>query len=74
MERLDPEKNRFNLFIVDGASNLQGAGKVVEDVLHRVQSIHGSEHVLDLFFDDIEKITEINVIELYDTSSIFFYH
>ena len=31
MERMDPENNRFDLFLVDGAINVQGVGEVVED-------------------------------------------
>ena len=44
MEGLDPENNRFDLFFVDGASNVQGAGEVVEGGFFQVRTIHGSEH------------------------------
>ena len=74
MERLDPEKNRFYLFIVDRASNIQGTGEFVEAVFPWVHTIHGVEHVLEIFFKDISEITEIKVNDLCDISSIFFYH
>ena len=74
MEGFDPENNRFDLFFVDGASNVQGAGGVVEAILTRVYIIHRSEHVLDLFSNDITKIPEIKVRKRYDTSSLFFYY
>ena len=71
---MDPEKNRFDLFIVDGDSNVQVAGKVFEDFFTRVHTIHRSEHVLAILFEDIAKIPEIKLSDLCDTSSIFFYH
>ena len=73
-ERLDLEKNIFDLFIVDGASNVQCAGEVVETVLNQVHTIHGAEHVLTLLFDNILNIHKIKVIDLCDTSYIFFYN
>ena len=61
MTKLDPGKSKFDLFIVDGASNVQGAGEVVKAVFPRVSTIHGAEHLLSLFFSDISKIQEIEV-------------
>ena len=61
MKRLDPEKKRICLFIVDGASNVQLAGQVVEAVFPMVTVLHGSEHLLSLFFSDIAKIPAIHV-------------
>jgi hypothetical protein len=61
MRRLDPEKKRICLFIVDGASNVQLAGQVVEAVFPMVSVLHGSEHLLSLFFSDIAKIPAIHV-------------
>ena len=40
MERLDPEKNRFDLFIVDVASTFQCEGGVVEAVFPLFHNIH----------------------------------
>lgn len=65
MEKLDPMKNRFDLFCVDGASNVQKAGQVVEAVFPRVTVIHGGEHCMSLVFTDIvKKISEIKVRRL----------
>ena len=68
MESLYLEKNRFDIFIVDGASNVEGEGGVVEAVFTWVHTIHGEAHVLDLFFEYIEKIPGIKVNEPCDTS------
>ena len=68
MVGLDPEKNRFDIFIVDGASNVQGA------VFPQVCNIHREDHILDLFFDDTAKILEIKVCDLCHTSSLFLYN
>ena len=67
MDRLDPEKNRFYIFIFDGYSNFQVAGEVFEVVFPRVHTIHREEHVLDLFFDNISDIPDIKVSDLCDT-------
>ena len=61
MEALDPMKDKIDLFIVDGASNVQKAGQVVEVVFPRVSVLHGSEHCLSLTFTDIAKIPAIKV-------------
>ena len=68
MVRLDPEKNRFDIFIVDGASNVQGA------VFPRVCNIHREDHILDLFFEDTANILEIKVCDLCHTSYFFLYN
>ena len=74
MDSLYPEKNRFDPFIVDGYSNVQVEGEIVDAVFIRVHTIHGADHFFDILFDDIVKIPEIKVSELCDTSSILFYH
>ena len=55
MRRLDPEKKRICLFIVDGASDVQLAGHVVEAVFPMVSVLHGSEHLLSLFLVILQK-------------------
>lgn len=55
MLELDPEKTLFDLAAFDGASNVQKAGKILEVIFPRVTTIHGAEHVMSLFFDDIFK-------------------
>ena len=73
MEILDPEKNIFDIFIVDGDSYFRVAAEVVEAIFPGVHTIHGAENILDLLFDYIAKIHEIKVSCLCDTASLFFY-
>jgi hypothetical protein len=61
MMKLDPMKNKFDLFAVDGASNVQTAGQIVNAHFPRITTIHGSEHVVSLVFSDIARIPEIKV-------------
>ena len=61
MEAMDAMKDRIDLFIVDGASNVQKAGQVVEVVFPRASVLHGAEHCLSLFFTDVAKIPSIKV-------------
>jgi len=61
MEELDPFHSRIDLFIVDGASNVQKAGRVVAAVFPRVTVLHGAEHCLSLFFSDVAKIPQMRV-------------
>ena len=61
MVRLDPLKRDIDLFIVDGASNVQKAGAVVAVVFPQVTVLHGAEHVLALFFNDCARFPQINV-------------
>ena len=44
-----------DLVIFDGASNVQKAGKLLEEKYPVISCIHGSEHVVSLFFSDIAK-------------------
>ena len=44
---LDPNKKLIDLFTVDGASNAQKAGRVVEVVFPGVTVVHGTDHVSD---------------------------
>ena len=61
MIKFDPEKNKIDLFCVDGASNVQKAGEVIEAVFPHCSTIHGSEHLLSLFFSDLAKENTIKV-------------
>ena len=71
MEEMDETKSKIDLFIVDGASNVQKGGDVVQAVFKRVTVLHGAEHVLALYFDDISKIPEIKVSPNYFISMSF---
>ena len=46
----------------DGASNVQKAGAVISVNFPRVTCIHGAEHVVSLFFDDVFKLEEFDVL------------
>jgi hypothetical protein len=45
---------------IDGAANVQKAGRILEAKYPRVTSIHGAEHVVSLFFSDFAK-TEVGM-------------
>ena len=53
---------RFDLVAFDGASNVQKAGRILSIVFPRVTCIHGTEHVLSLFFDDVFKLPELDML------------
>ena len=55
------DKTRTIIFWFDGASNVQKAGKILEQKFPRAYSLHGGEHVVSLFFSDISKYPEIKV-------------
>ena len=61
MLKLDSKKNKFNLYIVDGASNVQSAGDVLAAYFPCVTTIHGSEHGTCLDFTDITKLSSMKV-------------
>ena len=44
MLKVDPKKNKFDLYIIDGDSNVQSAGHVVEACFSCLTIIHGLEH------------------------------
>ena len=61
MLKVDPKKDKFDLYIVDGASNVQSAGDVVAAYFPCVTTVHGSEHGISLVFADIAKLPAIKV-------------
>ena len=56
--------HRFDLCAFDGASNVQKAGAILSTHFPRVTCIHGAEHVVSLFFDDVFKLEHFNVLVL----------
>ena len=48
-----PRHELIDLVYFDGASNLQEAGEVLSKFYPRVTCLHGAEHVVSLFFNDI---------------------
>jgi len=57
----DKEKLCTDLFFFDGASNVQKAGEVLVAKFPRAYVLHGGEHVISLFFDDLSKLPPIRV-------------
>lgn len=53
------EPNSVDCLIFDGASNVQKAGRILQAKYPRLEILHGAEHVLSLFFQDIFKIKEL---------------
>ena len=56
---------RFDMCAFDGASNVQKAGKIISVYFPRLTCIHGAEHVVSLFFDDVFKLKEFDVLVLF---------
>ena len=53
---LDLLKETTDLFFFDGASNVQKAGRCLVAYYPRAHVLHGVEHVIALFFKDLEAI------------------
>ncbi len=53
--KYNPDKNQTIIFWFDSASNVQKAGKILEQKFPRAYSLDGGEHVVSLFFSDISK-------------------
>merc|ERR1712086_1085587 len=64
MLKVDPKKDKFDLCIIDGASNVQSAGDVVAAYFPRLTTVHGPEHDISLVFADIAKLPAIKVSSL----------
>lgn len=67
MVKYDPDKTVTDILFFDGASSVQKGGSVLEAIFPRVTTIHGGEHVISLFFDDVAKLAPIKVC----THSVF---
>ena len=60
-KEFDKEKKNTDIFFFDGASNVQKAGEVLVAKYPRAMVLHGGEHVVSLFFDDIARLAPIKV-------------
>ena len=58
---LDEQKTLVDLFYFDGASNVQKAGRLLSVKYPRAVCLHGSEHVVSLFFSDFAKMRPFKV-------------
>jgi hypothetical protein len=52
-----------DLIIFDGAANVQKAGLLVETRFPHVSVVHGAEHVISLFYSDIFRLTEYDILK-----------
>jgi hypothetical protein len=66
MEQKVPKST--DLVIFDGASNVQKAGSLIEAQFPHVSVIHGAEHVISLFYSDVFRIKEYDVLKLLNQS------
>ena len=57
----DPTKTFTDIFFFDGAANVAKAGKVLEAKYPRLYVLHGGEHIISLFFDDLSKHPAVKV-------------
>ena len=66
-QRIDPEGVLFDLIYFDGAANVQLAGRFMAAKFPRLTVLHGSEHVVSLFFKAIAKEIPaiVNLIKVY---------
>ena len=61
MLEFDPLKEFNDCLMVDGAANVQNAGKIIEAVFPRMTTFHGAEHKMALYFANLAKIPCIKV-------------
>ena len=59
LKELDPQKALVDLVYFDGASNVQKAGNILGAHYPCVTCLHGSKHVVSLFFGDLSKLSAI---------------
>eukprot|EP00957_Ditylum_brightwellii_P046005 3490084-Ditylum_brightwellii.AAC.1 len=62
MKMLDPQKLWGDLIYFDGASNVQKAGTIISKHFPRCTVLHGGEHVVSLYFNDIFKMHQFNML------------
>ena len=61
IQELDVSNTCTDIFMFDGASNVQKAGRLLEAKYPRAMTFHGGEHVSALFFFDISQLRAIKV-------------
>ena len=62
MKKIDPDFKYWDLCSFDGASNVQLASKVLEEVFPRMSSCKGAEHVTSLVFNDMCKCHPFQIV------------
>ena len=54
--------NSTDVVFFDGASNVQKAGQVLQVTYPRIEVLHGAEHVVSLFFNDLFNFPEFKAL------------
>ena len=62
------KENTVDLVIFDGASNVQKAGVILEVHFPRLTVLHGAEHVISLFYQDLFEMPEFDVLKRFNRS------
>ena len=65
MRVLDPQRQYFDLIAFDGASNVQKAGKMIEQFFPRCSVITGIEHTTSLLFGKVMSLWPMKEMHLF---------
>lgn len=57
----DNAEGKLDCIFMDGASNVQKAGRILNERYPTSHTLHGIEHVFSLLFDDISKLKPVKV-------------
>ena len=60
MKEIDPSKKLSDIVMFDGALNVQLTGRLLKAHYPKLTVMHGVEHTVLLFFNDVSKITIVN--------------
>ena len=52
-KKIDPDKSFTNVVMFYGASNVQLGGYILEINYSKLTAIHGVEHTISIFFNDV---------------------
>ncbi len=61
VDEFDPKGSFIDCFISDRAANVQNAGSLLCAKYPRVMFFYGGDHMLSLYFSDLEKLQPIQV-------------
>ena len=61
MEKTTPKCT--DLVIFDGASNVQKAGQLLQAKFPHISILHGAEHVISLFYNDVFRLKEFDMLK-----------
>ena len=60
LRTIDPHKSITDVFMFDGASNIQLDGELLKIHYPKISVMLGVEHTVSLFFNDVSKIPVVN--------------